>query len=60
LVSSESGGHKRRPIQDLRGFAQLLDRGHECFELLALFLAQGSLIFPPLALLGILQGREVP
>src|SRR5215212_3510757 len=60
LVSSESGAQKRCSVQDLRGFAQLLYRGHECFEPLALFVPQGSLFFPPPTLLGILQGCEVP
>jgi hypothetical protein len=60
LVSSVSGGKKCCSIQDLRGFAQILHRGHECFEPLALFLAQGSLFLPPLTLLSILQGCEVP
>src|SRR5829696_1621413 len=36
LVSSVSGSQKRCSIQGLRGFAQILYRGHECFELLAL------------------------
>jgi hypothetical protein len=60
LVSSVSGGQKRCSIQGLRGFAQILYRGHERFEPLTLFLAQGSLVFPPPTLLGILQGCEVP
>src|SRR5215217_5024678 len=60
LVSSESGAQKCCSIQDLRGFAQLLYRGHERFEPLALFLPQGSLFFPPPTLLGIVQGCEVP
>jgi hypothetical protein len=60
LVSSKSGAQERCSIQDLRGFAQLLYRGHECFEPLTLFLAQGSLVFPPPTLLSILQGCEVP
>jgi hypothetical protein len=60
LVSPVSGGQKRCSIQDLRGFAQILYRGHERFEPLALFVPQGSLLFPPLPLLGILQGCEVP
>jgi hypothetical protein len=60
LVSSESGGHKRCSIQDLRGFAQSLYRGHERFQPLSLFLPQGSLLFPPQALLGILKGCDAP
>src|SRR5215204_7028931 len=60
LVSSKSGAQERCSIQDLRGFAQLLYRGHECFQAVALLLPQGSLFFPPLALLGILQGCDVP
>jgi hypothetical protein len=60
LVPSEPDTQKRCSIQDLRGFAQILYRGDECLEPLALFLPRGSLFFPPLALLGILQGREVP
>src|SRR3712207_2840839 len=51
LVSSVSGGKKRCSIQDLSGFAQILYRGHQCFEPLALFLAQGGLFLPPPTLL---------
>jgi hypothetical protein len=59
-VSSVSGGQKRCSIQGLRGFAQSLYRGHERFEPLSLFVPQGSIFLPPLALLGVLQGCDVP
>jgi hypothetical protein len=60
LVSSESGGQKCGLGQDLYNLAELIYRTYECFEPVTLFLPQGSFFFPPLPLLSILKGCEVP